>query len=118
MSERVYNLERLFSCRFGYGTRNHDAIPYRSVGPVTVEEYESRIERYDGQLNKLGFDIAGKSTDEKIAILRKHREDQYEQLKDAVYKRRGWNNNGVPTLEKIKSIGLDIPEIVNVNKLD
>ena len=28
----------------------HDAIPYRSVGPVTAEEYESRADRYDEQL--------------------------------------------------------------------
>jgi aldehyde:ferredoxin oxidoreductase len=118
MSERVYNLQRLFSKRMGFGTREFDTIPYRSVGPVTVEEYESRAERYDGQLTELGIDISGKSVAEKVAIMRNHREDQYEKLTDAVYKRRGWTNNGVPTKETIERIGLDIPEIVNIIKLD
>ena len=99
MSERVYNFERLFAYRLGYGTRKYDVIPYRSVGPVTVEEYESRVERYDGQLKALGFDIQGKTTEEKLAITRKHREGQYEKLIDAVYKRRGWNQDGIPKVQ-------------------
>ena len=34
------------------------------------EEYESRVERYDKQLNeKAGFDPAGKSTEEKMKVL-------------------------------------------------
>jgi len=118
MSERVYNFQRLFNYRMGFGTRKHDAIPYRSVGPVTVEEYKSRAERYDGQLKELGIDIEGKSTGEKVALLRNHREDQYEKLTDAVYKRRGWTADGVPTMETLKRLGLDIPEIANVIKLD
>ena len=118
MSERVYNFQRIFCYRLGFGTRAYDAIPYRSMGPVTIEEYESRAERYDGQLKELGIDITGKSIENKVAELRKHREDQYEKLIDAVYKRRGWNNNGVPTMDTIKRLGLDIPEIVNVIKLD
>ncbi len=117
MSERVYNFERLFAYRMGFGTREHDKIPYRSVGPVTVEEYESRSERYDEQLSYLRFDIQGKSSQEKLLILRKHREEQYKKLTDAVYKRRGWNSEGIPTIETIKRLGLDIPEIVKVIKL-
>ncbi len=50
MSERVYNFQRVFNLRMGHGLRVDDAIPYRSAGPVTVEEYESRAERYDRQL--------------------------------------------------------------------
>jgi aldehyde:ferredoxin oxidoreductase len=118
MSERVYNLQRLFSKRLGFGTREYDAIPYRSVGPVTMEEYESRAERYDSQLKELGININGKTTEQKLADLRKHREEQYEKLTYVVYKRRGWDNNGVPTMDTLKRLGLDIPEIVNVIKLD
>jgi aldehyde:ferredoxin oxidoreductase len=117
MSERVYNFQRLFNYRLGFGTRAHDKIPYRSVGPVTIEEYESRADRYDGQLNKLGFDISGKNTEDKLKMLREYRENQYEKLTDAVYKRRGWDSNGVPTMETIKRLGLDIPEIVKAIKL-
>jgi len=116
-SERVYNFQRIFNIRMGYGKRIHDAIPYRAMGPVTVEEYLSRAERYDGQLKELvGFNPEGKSTEEKMAALRTYREDQYEQLTDAVYKRRGWTMDGVPTVEHLKSIGMDLPEVLEVVK--
>lgn len=116
-SERVYNFQRVFNLRRGYGQRIHDNQPYRAAGPVTVEEYESRSERYDKQLKeKIGFDPSGKSTVEKMAVLRKYREDQYESLRDAVYKRRGWNKNGVPTIEFLKKIGMDLPEVIDVVK--
>lgn len=114
-SERVYNFQRIFNIRMGKGLRKHDAIPYRSVGPVTAEEYDSRQERYDEQLaNILNIDTKNKTTEEKMVILRKYREDQYEKLMDAVYKRRGWNNNGVPTLEKLKELDMYIPELIEV----
>jgi len=116
-SERVYNFQRVFNIRMGYGDRNHDKIPYRSVGPVTVEEYESRVERYDKQLvEKLDVDPANKSTEEKVKILRKFRENEYEKLIDATYKRRGWTNNGTPTLQHLKKIGMDIPELIEIVK--
>jgi aldehyde:ferredoxin oxidoreductase len=115
MSERVYNFQRIFNLRMGFGTREHDTVPYRAVGPVTKEEYESRSERYDKQLKeKLGIDPTSKSTEEKMAILRKYREAEYEKLKDAVYKRRGWNQNGVPTIEKAKALGIDFPDVIEL----
>ena len=117
MSEKVYNFQRIFNVRMGYGTREYDTVPYRAVGPVTKEEYESRRERYDKQLNeKLGINPTGKSTAEKMAVLRKYREAEYEKLKDAVYKRRGWTPNGVPTLEKAKALGIDFPDIMELLK--
>ena len=117
MSEKVYNFQRIFNLRMGFGTREHDVIPYRSVGPVTKEEYESRAERYDKQLKeKSAEDPKGKSTEEKLAMVRKHREAEYERLKDAVYKRRGWNTNGVPTLEKAKTLGIDFPDVIELLK--
>lgn len=114
-SERVYNFQRVFGVRMGLGTRRHDAIPYRSAGPVTEEEYESRAERYDGQLrDRVNVDPAGKTTAEKVAILRAYREEQYETLIDAVYKRRGWTKNGVPTIAKLQELGIDFPDVVEV----
>jgi len=112
-SERVYNFQRIFNLRRGYGMRKHDAQPYRACGPVTKEEYESRAERYDKQLiEKVDFDPTGKTTEEKMAVLRKFREDQYEKLLDAVYERRGWQKNGVPKIEHLKNIGMDLPELI------
>ena len=77
---RVYNFQRIFNIRMGKGLRANDIPPYRSVGPVTREEYQSRAERYDKQmLEEIGVDPAGKSVDEKIAITREYRLDRYEQ---------------------------------------
>ncbi len=114
-SERVYNFQRVFNLRRGYGVRKYDAQPFRAAGPVTLEEYESRAERYDKQLKEqVGFDPEGKTSAEKHQALRAYREDRYEQLLDAVYKRRGWNSNGVPTIEHLKRIGMDLPELIEV----
>jgi len=114
-SERVYQFQRVFNIRLGYGLRDHDAVPYRSQGPVTVEEYESRAERYDKQLKEiLGLEPGEMSTEEKMAALREYREDQYEKLIDAVYERRGWTKNGVPKLETLERLGMDYPEMVAV----
>jgi aldehyde:ferredoxin oxidoreductase len=116
-SERVYNFQRVFNLRRGFGTRIYDKQPYRAAGPVTKEEYESRAERYDKQLReKIGFDPIGKTTEEKMKVLRKYREEQYESLINAVYKRRGWNNNGVPMIGFLKKIGMDLPEVIDVVK--
>ena len=116
-SERVYNFQRIFNLRRGYGVRKFDAQPYRAAGPVTDEEYESRAERYDKQLKEIiGVEPEGKTTAEKKAILREYREDQYEKLIDAVYLRRGWTNDGVPKIEHLKDLGMDLPELIEVVK--
>jgi aldehyde:ferredoxin oxidoreductase len=115
MSETVYNYQRIFNLRMGFGTRAHDAIPYRAVGPVTIQEYESRSERYDNELTeKYGLDIDGEDTVWKVRQLRTRREAQYETLTDAVYQRRGWTKNGIPTVETIKRLGIDFPEVLGV----
>jgi aldehyde:ferredoxin oxidoreductase len=114
-SEAVHNLQRLFNLKMGYGTRKHDAIPYRSMGPVTEQEYHSRADFYDEQLQEeVGYDIKWKDIQERIQALRKFREKQYKLLCDAVYRRRGWDENGVPNLETIKRLQIDFPEILSV----
>ncbi len=114
-SERVYNFQRVFNLRLGHGLRAGDAIPYRSAGPVTEEEYLSRQERYDQQLREwLALDPDTMTLAEKMATHRKYREGRYEKLIDAVYKRRGWTNNGVPTVEKLRELGIAYPEVLAV----
>jgi aldehyde:ferredoxin oxidoreductase len=115
-SERVYNLQRIFNLKMGYGTRPHDKPPYRSCGPVTAEEYLSRQERYDKQLkDEIGLDPTSMTLDEKRAAVRKHREDRYQKLCDAVYKRRGWTPDGIPTLAKVRALGIDkVPRLVEL----
>ncbi len=116
-SERVYNFQKVFCMRMGKGRRIDDLPPYRAVGPVTEEEYLSRAERYDKLLQtKQNIDPTGKSTTEKMALLRAYREDQYQQLVDAVYQRKGWTPEGVPTVEHLQNIGMDLPEVIEVVK--
>jgi aldehyde:ferredoxin oxidoreductase len=87
------------------------------MGPVTVEEYESRVDRYDKQMKDVyQVDIQGKDTAEKVKILRKLREEKYDQLKDAVYGRRGWTKDGIPTLDTVRRLGIDFPEVLEVLK--
>jgi len=113
-SERVYNFQRVFNLRRGFGTREYDKQPYRAAGPVTIEEYKSREERYDKQLKEiLDVDPTQKSIEEKMKLQREYREKRYEDLVDAVYKRRGWTDNGIPTMEQLKYLELDdLPEVV------
>ena len=117
MSEAVYNFQRIFNLKMGFGRRSHDQIPYRAVGPVTEGEYESRVERYDNQLTEEHkVDITGKSTQGKVALLREIREKQYKKLTDAVYQRRGWTNDGIPSAETVKRLGIDFPEVLDLLK--
>jgi aldehyde:ferredoxin oxidoreductase len=117
MSEAVYNFQRIFNLKMGYGTREHDTLPYRSMGPVTVEEYRSRSKLYDTQLvEKYDMDISKMAVADRVAALRQKREDEYELLKDAVYLRRGWTENGIPTLKTVKRLGIDYPEVLELLK--
>jgi aldehyde:ferredoxin oxidoreductase len=51
-----------------------------------------------------------------MKILRQYREKQYENLLNAVYERRGWNSRGVPKIEFLRKIGMDLPEVIEVVK--
>jgi aldehyde:ferredoxin oxidoreductase len=116
-SERVYNFQRIFNIRRGYGVRKDDAQPYRAAGPVTVDEYTSKEEFYDTKMKEvIGVDPTGKTIEERMAITREYREGQYEQLLDAVYDRRGWTSNGVPKVEHLQKIGMDLPELIEIIK--
>ena len=53
---------------------------------------------------------------EKIKIIREYRKKQYENLIDVIYKRRGWTNNEVPTIEHLNPIRMDLPEVIEVIK--
>ncbi len=117
MSARVYNLQRLIGMMLGKSKRNEDIPPYRAMGPVTIEEYESRQERYDKQLLlEIGIDPKGMSTQEKLEKVREYRYAQYEKLTDAAYTRRGWTKNGTPTIERLQELGIDLPELVEIVK--
>ena len=115
-SERCYNWQRAMNVWMGRGRRKDDWIPFRSMGPVTDMEYISRKDRYDRYLaEKIGIsekEIEKMNLKEKMKILYDFRQDQYQKLADAVYFRRGWTPNGVPTPQKMKQLGIDNPEML------
>ena len=116
-SARVHNLQKIMSIMRGHGFREDDIPPYRAVGPVTEEEYLSRQERYDKQLKEqVGVEPENMSLQEKMEKLREFRFAQYDKLMDAAYKRRGWTKQGVPTIERLKELGIDLPELVEIVK--
>ena len=97
----------------------HSVSEFFEFGPVKpsrpVLEFVCIRPWLPGQLKEqVGIDPEGKSSEEKQKALRAYREGRYEQLLDAVYKRRGWNSNGVPTIDHLKKIGLDLPELIDV----
>lgn len=117
MSEKVYNFQRLFNLRMDFGTSDYDEIPYRAMGPATAEEYESRQEEYDKKfLEKDSIDVSDWSVEERVRIMRMANEYEYKKLKKAVYKRRGWTKNGIPTMATVKRLGIDFPEVLELLK--
>jgi len=119
-SERCYNWQRAMNVWLGRGRRKDDWIPYRSMGPVTVMEYISRRDRYDTHLiEKIGISeekIEKMKNEEKIKIIYDYRQDQYQKLADAVYFRRGWTPNGVPTPDKMKKLGFKDDKMLTMLK--
>ncbi len=114
-SERVYQFQRVFNLKMGYGKRPSDIPPYRLVGPATAVEYELRVERYDNSLREdAGINPDTMTTAEKLQALRQYRMDRYEKLVDAVYKRRGWTMDGVPTVGTLRRLGMDLPEVITL----
>jgi aldehyde:ferredoxin oxidoreductase len=113
MSEKVYNFQRVFQVRMKQGDAFHN-IPLRALGPVFADEWDARREYHDGKLREIGVDPTGLPTGEKIHKLQEYRLGMWEGLKLAVYKRRGWNRKGIPTVETLKHLAIDYPEVVAV----
>jgi aldehyde:ferredoxin oxidoreductase len=73
-------------------------------------EYISRQNRYDSilvdqvDINRKDLDLM--NIEDKMKALYKYRQNQYQKLADAVYYRRGWTPNGVPTPQKMKKLGI------------
>lgn len=114
-SERVYTFHKLFNLRQGFGTREHDRVPYRSMGPVFENEYESRRDHYDEYLRStVGVDPTGLSASEKLRHVHDYRQEQYDKMTDVVYEEKGYDHNGVPTLETLKRFNLDTPDLIAI----
>ena len=91
-------------------------VPWNSK-PKVLEESLPLSRYFVNGLTRIelaNYNPEGKTTTEKVAELRKYREDRYEKLLDAVYIRRGWNQNGVPKIEHLKKLGMDLPEVIEI----
>jgi len=53
---------------------------------------------------------------EKMAVLYEYRRNQYQKLADAVYYRRGWTPNGVPTPQKMVQQGFSDKKMLDMLK--
>ena len=106
-SERLYVLQKLINLRQGKGTRKNDLIPMRAMGPVFYNEYEARKDYYDNWLkeNYSNQEIP-EDPAERLKLIKKLRAQNYQQLCDAVYKEKGFSNDGVPLPETIEKFGL------------
>ena len=106
-SERLQLLQKLINLRQGKGTRADDQIPLRAMGPVYLNEYRSRSEYYEGWLkeNSDGSQLP-EGEQEKLDLLIRKREDNYRQLCDIVYEKKGYTSKGVPKRETVERFGL------------
>lgn len=75
--ERIWNLERLFNLGAGL-TKEDDRLPGRCFDTLPLREGETRM-----------------------------REEDFEYMLKDYYKVRGWDEDGVPTEEKLRSLGIN-----------
>ena len=78
--DRIENLARLFNIREGKGTRNYDTIPWKIKNVPVPDEGPAK-----------GIFVS---------------EEEFQLGLDDYYSSRGWSPNGIPTVEKLKEVGL------------
>jgi aldehyde:ferredoxin oxidoreductase len=78
--ERIENLAKLFNVREGKGTREYDTLPWKIKNTPVPDEGPAKGVCVSDEELQLGL-------------------SEY-------YAARGWDNNGVPTVEKLESLGL------------
>ncbi|MFC1901081.1 aldehyde ferredoxin oxidoreductase family protein [Chloroflexota bacterium] len=106
-SERLYLLQKMINLRQGKGTRESDRIPLRAMGPVYIDEYESRAEHYEELLKEqLGEDNVPATVEERHKLIVEKRIEDYEKLCDIVYEKKGFTNDGIPKRETVSRLSL------------
>jgi aldehyde:ferredoxin oxidoreductase len=107
-SERLQLLQKMINLRQGRGTRKHDQIPLRAMGPAYFNEYTARQDYYDNWLKQqLGENDSLPDTPEaRHEALMKLRQEAYQNLCDAVYQEKGYTPNAVPLPETLERFGL------------
>ncbi|UCG13661.1 MAG: aldehyde:ferredoxin oxidoreductase [Deltaproteobacteria bacterium] len=107
-SERLHLLQKLINLRQHKGTRAHDQIPLRAMGPVYFNEYQPRREYYDAWLkDNLGEDTdLPESPELRHQAVLKVRQEAYQKLCDVVYEAKGYDPSAVPLQSTLRRFGL------------
>jgi aldehyde:ferredoxin oxidoreductase len=110
-TDRDINLQRVMNVMvYGTETALHDRIPDRAVGPTDDALYDAEKEDNDRELarflEKPLAEVQGMASAEKREILMDRRRGQLRELVQTYYRVRGWNEEGVPTSETLKQVGL------------
>jgi aldehyde:ferredoxin oxidoreductase len=106
-SERLQLLQKLINLRQGKGTRADDQIPLRAMGPVYLNEYQSRADYYDVWLKEnSGDDKIPEDEQQKLNLLIEKRKNAYQQLSDIVYEKKGYTSGAIPKRETVKKFDL------------
>ncbi|UCF73346.1 MAG: aldehyde:ferredoxin oxidoreductase [Deltaproteobacteria bacterium] len=106
-SERLQLLQKLINLRHGKGTRSSDQIPLRAMGPAYFNEYEARAEYYDSWLKEqLGEDGIPDDPQLRHRMIIRLRQEAYEKLCDAVYRKKGYTQDAVPLPSTLERFGL------------
>jgi len=106
-SERLYILQKLINLRQGKGTRVHDQIPHRAMGPAYFNEYEFRAEYYDQWLQEqLGHDKLPTTPEDRHKLVMEKRIEAYGQLCDIVYEKKGFTSEAIPKQETVEKFDL------------
>jgi aldehyde:ferredoxin oxidoreductase len=106
-SERLQLLQKMINLRQGKGTRANDQIPLRAMGPVYLNEYQSRSEYYDKWLQENdGNSQLPERPEQRLNLLIEKREKAYQQLCDIVYEKKGYTSKGIPKRDTVNRFGL------------
>jgi len=110
-TDRDINLQRVMNIlSFGPAAGEHDWIPDRAIGPTEDALYDLEANYNDQQLStvleKPLSEVQTMKTEEKRAILMKHRKEELRKLIGVYYHERGWTKTGIPKVDTLKQIGL------------
>lgn len=110
-TDRDINLQRVMNVMvYGSGAGAMDWIPDRAIGATDDLLYESEQEYNDQQLEtilgKTAAEIGQMTTAAKREALMSFRKGELQQLINIYYQKRGWNDQGIPTVDTLKQLGL------------
>jgi aldehyde:ferredoxin oxidoreductase len=105
-SERLQLLQKLINLRQGKGTRASDQIPLRAMAPVYDNEYAYRADYYDEWLKGRTDGKIPSVREDRHKLLIEERRQDFRQLSDIVYEKKGYTAQAIPKRETVERFGL------------